>query len=155
MADRRSKAKEETGAGLVALAQGAGAQNKIRAARLALTRLEAFRLQQPWWLPYRGYRWLAERRASRFLAGCREIESLTRRADLVGVRVHRYPWAFRFCAVRARPWLVVSSRMLLRMGRVVRVEIARDTVCSAWPRVLGWQVTLKAGSLSPLEIFCL
>jgi hypothetical protein len=58
-------------------------------------------------------------------------------------------------AVSARPSLVVSRRMLFRMGRVVRVEIARDTVCSAWLRVLGWQVTLKAGSLSPSEIFCL
>jgi ubiquinone/menaquinone biosynthesis C-methylase UbiE len=33
---------------------------------------------------------------------CREVESLARRADLVGVRVHRHAWAFRLCAVRAR-----------------------------------------------------
>jgi ubiquinone/menaquinone biosynthesis C-methylase UbiE len=30
----------------------------------------------------------------------REVESLARRADLVDVRVHRYVWAFRLCAVR-------------------------------------------------------
>ncbi len=33
---------------------------------------------------------------------CREVESLARRAALVSVRVHRYAWAFRLCAVRAR-----------------------------------------------------
>ena len=32
----------------------------------------------------------------------REVESLARRAALVSVRVHRYAWAFRLCAVRAR-----------------------------------------------------
>ena len=37
----------------------------------------------------------------------------------------------RFVAVSARPSLVVSMRMLLRMGSVVRVEMARDTVWSA------------------------
>lgn len=31
-----------------------------------------------------------------------EVESLARRADLVDVRVHRYAWAFRLCAVRSR-----------------------------------------------------
>ena len=49
------------------LAQGAAAKSKIHAARAALAELEAFRMQQPRWLPYRTYRWLAERRASRFL----------------------------------------------------------------------------------------
>ena len=41
------------------LAQGAGLQHKIHGARQVLEQLEAFRLQQPWWLPYSGYRWLA------------------------------------------------------------------------------------------------
>ena len=48
-------------------AQGAGLQHKIHGARQVLAKLEAFRLQQPWWLPYSGYRWLAERKASHFL----------------------------------------------------------------------------------------
>src|SRR5262245_30621943 len=50
------------------LAQGVSAKNKIQGARLALANLEAFRLQQPWWLPYSIYRWLAEGKAARFLA---------------------------------------------------------------------------------------
>ena len=37
----------------------------------------------------------------------------------------------RLVAVKARPSAVVSMRMLLRMGRVVRLEIARDTTCRA------------------------
>jgi hypothetical protein len=49
-------------------AQGAGVKRKIHDARQALEDLEAFRLQQPRWLPYRAYRWLAEQKASRFLA---------------------------------------------------------------------------------------
>lgn len=51
------------------LAQGAALQSKIRSAHEdALRKLEAFRLQQPRWLPYRAYRWLAEQKAWRFLA---------------------------------------------------------------------------------------
>ena len=50
------------------LAQGAAARPKIHAARLALAELEAFRIQQPRWLPYGVYRCLAEQKASRFLA---------------------------------------------------------------------------------------
>ncbi len=49
------------------LAQGAGLKDRIHGARQVLNELEAFRLQQPWWLPYSGYRWLAEQKASRFL----------------------------------------------------------------------------------------
>jgi hypothetical protein len=49
-------------------AQGSAAKDKIRAARKALAELEAFRIQQPWWLPYRIYRSIAERKARRFLA---------------------------------------------------------------------------------------
>ena len=37
------------------LAQGAAARPKIQAARLALAELEAFRIQQPGWLPYGVY----------------------------------------------------------------------------------------------------
>lgn len=49
------------------LAQGKALQRPIRAARDELVHLEAFRLQQPWWLPYCVYAWLAERKASSFL----------------------------------------------------------------------------------------
>jgi hypothetical protein len=31
--------------------------------------------------------------------------------------------------------------MLLRIGKVVRLEIARDTTCKAWPKTDGLQVT--------------
>jgi hypothetical protein len=51
------------------LAQGATLQNTIRSAHQdVLRKLEAFRLQQPRYLPYRAYRWLAEQKAWRFLA---------------------------------------------------------------------------------------
>ena len=50
------------------LAQGRGLRDKIHGARVALAELAAFRVQQPWWLPYPLYRWLAERKAARFLA---------------------------------------------------------------------------------------
>ena len=49
------------------LAQGTVLKSKIHAAREVLTKLEAFRLKQPWWLPLAGYLWLSERRATRFL----------------------------------------------------------------------------------------
>jgi predicted choloylglycine hydrolase len=61
------------------LAQGAGVQNKIHAARQALAQLEAFRLQQPWWLPYRVYRRLAECKASRFFATCHNNPEMSQR----------------------------------------------------------------------------
>ena len=51
------------------LAQGAGVENKIHAALGDLAKLEAFRLRQPWWLPYRIFRWVSGQRAWRFLAG--------------------------------------------------------------------------------------
>ncbi len=51
------------------LAQGVGAARKVRGAHQVLTQLEAFRLQQPRWLPYRVYRWHAEQHARRLLAG--------------------------------------------------------------------------------------
>lgn len=49
------------------LAQGTALKTKIHAAREVLTKLEAFRLKQPWWLPFSCYLWLSERRATRFL----------------------------------------------------------------------------------------
>lgn len=50
-------------------AQGEALRPLIHAARRDLERLEAFRLQQPAWLPiYPAYRWLAERKAGRYLA---------------------------------------------------------------------------------------
>ena len=41
------------------LAQGAALREKVWAAREALERLEAFRLEQPCWLPFSVFRWLA------------------------------------------------------------------------------------------------
>src|SRR5262249_4650781 len=61
------------------LSQGAAVRGKIHAARQALAELEAFRLRQPWWLPYRAHRWLAERKASRFLARCRDNPEMNQR----------------------------------------------------------------------------
>lgn len=49
-------------------AQGVAAKSKIHAANQAIDALEAFQLQQPPWLPYRAYRFLAEHKAARFLA---------------------------------------------------------------------------------------
>jgi hypothetical protein len=44
-------------------------------------------------------------------------------------------------AVSARPSDVVSMRMLLRIGSVVRLEMARDTICNAWLNTDGLHVT--------------
>ena len=62
-------------------AQGAGSRAKIHAAREALPRLEAFRLQQPWFLPYPLYRSIAEGKASRYLAAAldRDYPAISRR----------------------------------------------------------------------------
>jgi hypothetical protein len=49
-------------------AQGTALRAKVRAARHDLRLLEGFRLRQPRWLPYRAFRWLAERRAWQHLA---------------------------------------------------------------------------------------
>lgn len=48
-------------------AQGRALADRIRATRRDLSKLELFRLSQPWWLPYGVYRGLAERRARRLL----------------------------------------------------------------------------------------
>jgi hypothetical protein len=47
----------------------------------------------------------------------------------------------KLVAVSARPSEVVSMRMLLRIGSVVRLEIALDTTCKACPSTDGLQVT--------------
>ncbi len=46
------------------LTQGTAAAGRIRAARRTLHELEAFRVQQPWWMPYAAFRRAAEKRAS-------------------------------------------------------------------------------------------
>ena len=51
------------------VAQGQALRTKIHAAREELTRLEAFRQRQPWWLPYPLYRWVVERKARRLIGG--------------------------------------------------------------------------------------
>jgi hypothetical protein len=48
--------------------QGQRLQGKILAAREALARLESFRIERPWWLPFRAFRRLAERRAERIMS---------------------------------------------------------------------------------------
>ncbi len=50
------------------LAQGKALQGPLCGVRDELVHLEAFRLWQPWWLPYRADAWLVERKASSFLA---------------------------------------------------------------------------------------
>ena len=66
-------------------AQGAAARAKIRGAYEALRELEAFRLQQPDWLPYSVYRWIAEQKASRFLSAplARDFPAMKER--LIGI----------------------------------------------------------------------
>lgn len=72
------------------LAQGAGMRDKIHASREALVRLEAFRLQQPWWLPYRLYRRLAEQKASRLLADslARDYPAMSQRLSGIAEGAH-------------------------------------------------------------------
>jgi hypothetical protein len=53
-------------------AQGAGARDQVLAARRILSKLEAFRLRQPWWMHYRLYVWSAQQKASRYLKRCRD-----------------------------------------------------------------------------------
>lgn len=60
-------------------AQGEGVKKQIWAARDALAKLEAFRLQQPTWLPYRVYRWFAGVKAARFLSRCRDNPEMNER----------------------------------------------------------------------------
>lgn len=66
-------------------AQGTALRAKIHAARSLMSSLESFRLTQPWWLPYQGYRWLAERKALRFLAGALDGHSPETAQRLAGV----------------------------------------------------------------------
>ena len=70
------------------LAQGAGVENKIRAALRDLAKLEAFRLRQPRWLAYRIFRWVSQQRAWRFLAGPlrREYPAMSRAVEEVAKR---------------------------------------------------------------------
>lgn len=65
------------------LSQGLALRNKIHHAWNALSQLEAFRLQQPWWLPYEAYCWVAANKARRFLEPCllNTLPSQTRRLD--------------------------------------------------------------------------
>ena len=49
------------------LAQGAALRDSIHRLHDAMAELEAFRLRQPWFLPYRVFRFLAERKAARLL----------------------------------------------------------------------------------------
>ena len=50
------------------IAQGRGVRDKIQIAEVLLRDLEAFRLQQPKWLPYSVYTWAAQRKAFQFLS---------------------------------------------------------------------------------------
>ena len=62
--------------------QGEAVLEKIHSARNALAQLEAFRLQQPWWMPYRAYLRLADFKASRFLEQCNNAEMSERLAGI-------------------------------------------------------------------------
>ncbi len=63
--------------------QGQTLRSKIFAAGTALERLESFRLEQPWWLPYAAFLRLSEWRAERALAGplARDFPRIRERLD--------------------------------------------------------------------------
>src|SRR5262245_11857173 len=50
------------------LAQGSQLKRKIHSAIEDCSKNEAFRIEQPWWLPHTAYVWLAEQRAKRLLS---------------------------------------------------------------------------------------
>lgn len=54
--------------------QGRVLRDRILACSRALHDLEALHLQRPWWLPYKGFLWLADRRALRALRGALRSE---------------------------------------------------------------------------------
>jgi hypothetical protein len=64
-------------------AQGQAARSRIGEAKRMLQRLEAFRLHQPWWLPFAAYRRLAERKAADAL-----LASLEDHDPLMLARIH-------------------------------------------------------------------
>lgn len=66
-------------------AQGASEKNRIRDASHAIAQLEPFRLQQPVWLPYRAYRWLAKRRAKSLIEKPLAQEYPAMRERLLGI----------------------------------------------------------------------
>jgi acyl-CoA:6-aminopenicillanic acid acyl transferase len=69
------------------VAQGMAFRAKIRAARAMLASLEAFRLAQPSWLPYRCYRWLAERKAQPLLLSALKQQGASMAERLAGIAV--------------------------------------------------------------------
>ena len=79
-----------------------------RAARRGLVANDLFRSRLAHAVVWLTTRFLARNRMSRHdgpmsvrrAYTLREVASLARHADLVDVRVHRYAWAFRLCAVR-------------------------------------------------------
>ncbi len=69
------------------LAQGTALREKIHAARTMLASLEAFRLAQPHWMPYRCYRWIAEQKARRWLASAFQQQPADMLQRLAGIAV--------------------------------------------------------------------
>lgn len=67
------------------LAQGECLRERIVAARDSLSRLEAFRLLQPRWMPYRVFRRLAQRKAGRFLSEALRGPPAVYRQRLAGI----------------------------------------------------------------------
>ena len=67
------------------IAQGAAVRDKVWGARRALARLEAFRLEQPRWMPYPLFRRLAERKADRLLSDALERDYPEMAGRLVGL----------------------------------------------------------------------
>jgi hypothetical protein len=72
--------------GEMGLAQGIAMKDRLHAARdHMLRKAEAFRLQQPRWMPFRGYRWMAEKKVSSLMGGVLERDFPRMRERLEGI----------------------------------------------------------------------
>ena len=67
------------------IAQGSALRRQVGGARDVLARLEAFRLRQPWWLPYPLYRRLTERTCRRLFEGALAEHDRAMAARLAGI----------------------------------------------------------------------
>ncbi len=67
------------------LAQGRALRQQIAGVRQCLRDLKAFRLEQPWWLPYPLFLWLAEARSEKALAPALRRDAPSMLARLQGI----------------------------------------------------------------------
>jgi hypothetical protein len=67
------------------LTQGTALREKILAAHRSLRKLEALRLEQPWWLPYRSFLTLAERKSEKSLVPALRQSNPSMLARLEGI----------------------------------------------------------------------